>query len=107
MWPVVGKWFSMGPFVPLTVLALPLLMIPGLLFIRLMKRLLGFPLYPEGELIEEWTSADTLTYLAGEFVERDRQHWTPTNTWPGTSAAQGNLHEERWRGGDHATGWGE
>ncbi len=107
MWPVVGRWFSTGPFVPLMGIVLLLLMIPALMFVQFVKRLLGIPLYPESELIEEWTSADTLIYLAGEFVERDRQHWTTTNEWPGTAAAQGNLHEERWRSRDHATGWGE
>lgn len=107
MWPYVGRWFSMGPFVPLMGIVLLLMMIPALLFVQFIKRLLGLPLYPETEMIEEWTSADTLTYLAGEFVERDRQDWTPAHTWPGTAAAQGNLHEERWRRNDHATGWGE
>lgn len=107
MWPVVGRWFSMGPFVPLMGLVLLVLMIPALFFVQWIKRLLGIPLYPDADMVEEWTSADTLTYLAGEVVERDRQHWTPTNTWPGTAAAQGNIHEERWRSRDHATGWGE
>jgi len=107
IWPVVGRWFSAGPFVPLMGLTLLVLMVPALLFVQLLKRLLGIPLYEEPEYIEEWTSADTLTYLASEVVERDRQSWTPTNTWPGVAAGQGGIHEERWRNRDDATGWSE
>jgi leader peptidase (prepilin peptidase) / N-methyltransferase len=105
MWPIVGRWFSAGPFVPLMGVVLLVMMIPALLMVQLLKRLLGLPLYPETEVVEEWTSADTLSYLAGEFVERDRQQWINTNAWPGTAAAQGAIHEERWRSRDDATGW--
>lgn len=108
IWPIVGHWFSAGPFVPLLGVVLLVLMVPALLFVQLIKRLLGIPLYNEEmELYEEWTSADTLTYLAGEVVERDRQQWTKTNTWTGEAAAQGTIHEERWRHRDTATGWPE
>ncbi len=107
MWPFVGRWFSAGPFVLLMGIALLVMMIPALMLVQLIKRLLGIPLYPESELVEEWTSADTLTFLAGEVVERDRQQWTTSNDWPGTAAAQGQIHEERWRSRDHATGWRE
>lgn len=108
MWPVVGRWFSAGPFVPLLGIVLLVLMVPALLLVQLCKRLLGIPLYDEElQYEEEWTSADTLTYLASEVVERDRQHWSKTNTWTGEAAAQGNIHEERWRNRDTATGWPE
>ena len=105
IWPVVGRWFSAGPFVPLMGLLLLALMVPSLMFVQLIKRLLGIPLYSEPEYVEEWTSADTLTHLAGEVVERDRQQWTPANTWSGVASAQGGIHEERWRSRDYATGW--
>ena len=107
IWPIVGRWFSAGPFVPLLGIALLAMMVPALMMVQLVKRLLGFPLYPQEELIEEWTSADTLAYLAGEVVERDRQQWMTTNDWQGTASAQGTIHEERWRSQDHATGWHE
>jgi leader peptidase (prepilin peptidase)/N-methyltransferase len=105
MWPVVGRWFSAGPFVPLMGVALLAMMVPALMMIQLIKRILGIPLYPENEMIEEWTSADTLMFLAGEVVERDRQQWANPNEWQGTAAAQGTIHEERWRSRDDATGW--
>ncbi len=107
MWPIVGRWFSAGPLVPLMGLALLVLMIPALFFIQFIKWLLGIPLYPEPQMQweEVWTSADTLTYLAGEVVERDRQQWTRANEWPGEAAAQGMIFEERWRSRDTATGW--
>jgi leader peptidase (prepilin peptidase)/N-methyltransferase len=105
MWPVVGRWFSAGPFVPLMGVALLAMMVPALMMIQLIKRILGIPLYPESEMIEEWTSADTLMFLAGEVVERDRQQWANPNEWQGTAAAQGTIHEERWRSRDDATGW--
>ncbi|MCA9067886.1 MAG: prepilin peptidase [Planctomycetaceae bacterium] len=108
IWPIVGKWFSTGPFVPLMGIILLVLMVPALLFVQLLKRILGIPLYnTELEDFDEWPSADQLTYLAGEFVERDRQQWTTTNTWTGEAAAQGMIHEERWRSRDTATGWPE
>ena len=50
MWPIVGRWFSAGPLVPLMGLALLVLMIPALLFIQFIKRMLGIPLYPEPEM---------------------------------------------------------
>lgn len=108
MWPIVGRWFSAGPFVPLLGIFVLTLMIPALLFVQLIKRLLGIPLYNEElQYYEEWTSADTLTYLASEVVERDRQQWTTSHTWSGEAAAQGMIHEERWRNRDTATGWPE
>ncbi len=106
IWPIVGRWFSAGPWVPLLGVALIALLIPGLLMIQLFKRLLGIPLYPEPEE-EPWTSADTLTFLAGEVVQRDPQQWANPNEWTGIAAGQGTIHEERWRSQDNATGWSE
>jgi leader peptidase (prepilin peptidase)/N-methyltransferase len=107
-WPIVGHWFSTGPLVVLAGGVLLVLMFPALVATRVIKRALGFPdPPPEGEWVAEWRPADQLQYLAGEVVERDRHHWIRPGEWPGTSSANGTLHEERWRGTGGPTGWPE
>jgi leader peptidase (prepilin peptidase)/N-methyltransferase len=107
-WPMVGHWYSTGPLVVLAGGVLLLLMFPTLVATRWIKRALGFPdPPPESEWVAEWGPADQLQYLAGEVVERDRQQWTRPAEWPGTSSANGTLHEERWRGTNGPTGWPE
>ena len=108
LWPMVGHWFSTGPWVILFGAFFLFLMFPALLVTQTIKRALGFPDPPPFGWVEEtWTAADQTQYQAGEFVDRDRQSWSTADQWPGKTAANGTLYEERWRNNGGPTGWPE
>lgn len=98
IWPMFGRIFAAGVIVPAGVLTCLLMMYPALLFTQLIKKMLGIPLAPppfDPEL--QWTSADTLTYLACETVERDRQSWKREGEWEGAASGHGGQYENDWR----------
>lgn len=104
IWSVGEGFFSLGPLVPIVLLVMGVLLAACLGLLQAVKRLLGIPLYPQEEWIEEWTSADQLHYLAGAKADPRNGRWPSATVWPGELAARGRAHEERWRSG--STGGG-
>ncbi|MEM9701547.1 MAG: A24 family peptidase [Planctomycetota bacterium] len=106
VWPAVGSFFALGPFVLLAGLTIGVLLALLLWLIGLTKRALGLdpPDWPAGYV--SWSSADTLTYLAAETGDLDRPAHAanrPARSWPGSAAGRGRLHGDRWRHGPPAS----
>lgn len=97
IWPVAERWFDLGPLVPITAVCGIVMLAGSLQLVQLGKRALGIPMYPS-DTVEEWTSADQLSFLAGETVDVRQGQWR-TNDWPGTLSGRGVAHEDVWRRG--------
>ena len=104
VWPQVERIFDLGPVVPLLMLIGGFFMTAALMLIQLAKRAMGIPLYPS-EWIEEWTSADQLSYQAGENADVHQGRWRSAG-WQGIAAARGTAHEEQWRNAPASSTWG-
>ncbi|QDT17283.1 prepilin peptidase [Alienimonas californiensis] len=106
VWPAVGPFFALGPFVLLAGLTIAVLLAVMLWLIALVKRALGIDVdhWPAG--YAGWSSADTLTYLAAESDDLNRPARAPgrpARPWPGSAAGRGRLHADRWRHGGPAS----
>jgi len=97
IWPAAERVFELGPLLPIAGVLTAGAFVLCLQLIQGVKRLLGIA--PGGdEWIEEWTSADQLTYQAGENVDPASRGWERSE-WPGVSSGRGLVHEHRWRNG--------
>ena len=104
IWSIGEGFFSLGPWVPMILLGMGVLLAGCLVLLQVAKRLLGIPLHPEEEWVEEWTSADQLHHFAADKSDPSHGRWRAAMTWPGELAARGRVHEHRWRNG--STGGG-
>lgn len=95
IWTVAERVFSLGPVLVFLALFMAGMLVVSLFVLQGVKRLLGIPLYPP-EWVEEWTSADQLTFFQGENVDVYQGRWRASD-WPGLPAGRGSLHEDRWR----------
>lgn len=96
VFPATRRIFDLGPLVPVVFLWMAILLVASLYLVRGVKRALGFKDAPQGEWEDVWRSADQLQFVAGETVDPQQGRWR-TESWPGTAAGQGRIHEERWR----------
>ena len=102
VWPAVGQFFALGPFVLLAGVVMALLLGILLWLIAAAKRALGLDPPVWAEDYETWPSASTLAYLAAESGDLDRPANAPNRparSWPGAAAGRGRLHADRWRHG--------
>src|SRR5262249_41725875 len=63
LWNHLQHVFGLGPWLGLYLIIMTVLLVLSLLAVQGVKWLLGIPLYPT-DVIEEWTSADQLTFFA-------------------------------------------
>ncbi|MGE3313552.1 MAG: A24 family peptidase [Planctomycetaceae bacterium] len=97
IWARTEQIFSLGILLPFFAIVSGAGFVFCLQMIQLTKRILGIPLYQE-EWIDEWTSADQLTFQSGERVDPKQGSWQ-RDEWPGINSGRGSSHEQRWRGG--------
>ncbi|WP_298866989.1 A24 family peptidase [uncultured Gimesia sp.] len=98
IWPLAERICHFGPLLPVLAIVM-LIMLAGCLSITQgMKWMLGIPLYFQDEWLDEWTSADTLTYQAGENVEENQGRWD-LNTDAHTRAGRGTNYHHQWKKG--------
>ncbi len=98
IWSYWQPIFQTGPLVPLMFLVGAVLLAASLALTQLVKKLLGIPLYEDEEWVEEWTSADQLTYQACENRDARQGRWR-IDQWPGESSGRGTLPADQWRRG--------
>lgn len=98
IWPFAEGICHLGPVLPVLAIIMLILLAGCLMITQGMKWILGFPLYLEEEWLEEWTSADTLTYQAGENVEENQGRWD-LNTDAHTRAGRGTNYNHQWKNG--------
>jgi leader peptidase (prepilin peptidase)/N-methyltransferase len=96
IWPRVELYFSLGVLLPVVAALFAIGLFALLVLIRIIKRSLGWSLYEEGGLVEEWTSADQLSHFSGETVDRQQGQWR-RDSWPGESSGRGQSQWEQWR----------
>lgn len=89
------SFFDRGPLMAVMFILMAMMFVPLLVFIRFVKRKLGFR--DEPDYVEEWTSGDQLTFYANK-EERQVQGGLSNQSWPGTASGRGTLHSDRWRG---------
>lgn len=99
IWPVGERFFHLGPAVPVIALVMAVSLYFCLQIMQLLKRMLGIPLYPPDEWVEEWTAADQLVYHAGEQVDHQQGRWRQ-DEWPGVTSGRGTAREQQWRRGN-------
>lgn len=121
LWPACRNVFELGiVLIPITLFMVAMLSL-CLLLVQGVKWLLGFELYPAGEIhlleIEKfllirvlrldlrsspepglWTAADQNLYQAGENADPHRGRWRSESEWPGAMAGRGLSQLDRWRG---------
>jgi leader peptidase (prepilin peptidase)/N-methyltransferase len=97
IWGAFQRMFELGPLLVPLVLFMVVFMSLLLVAMQGLKWLFGFEVYPE-EPVAVWTAADQNHYQAGENVDRTAGRWRTSREWPGTAAARGTLHVDRWRG---------
>lgn len=95
IWPTVSHFLELGPLLPVLALFMAVWLYLLLHLTQFIKWCLGFELYPP-EWIEEWTSADQLTYQSGENVDPQQGNWRQTG-WPGHLAGRGQTQQETWQ----------
>lgn len=98
IWPFWERIFSTGMIVPAMAIVGLVLMAVSLLAIQSFKKMLGLPLHDQEEWVEEWSSADQLSYQSSENQDRRQGRWR-TDDWPGVDSGQGTLQHDRWRHG--------
>jgi leader peptidase (prepilin peptidase)/N-methyltransferase len=87
--------FELGPMLPFLAVGMTVGLYVLLQLTQFVKWYFGFELYPP-EWIEEWTSADQLTYLAMEQVDPQQGRWRQPQ-WPGSQAGTGQIHANNWQ----------
>lgn len=102
LWPAAEHVFQLGVLMVVFVAAIPILLAVCLVLVQLAKRAVGVELYPppEEEWIEEWRSADQLSYQAGENIDERQGRWpAEEDRWNGSASGQGMQQEYDWRDG--------
>jgi len=99
IWPLAERICHFGPLLPVLAIVMLVMLAVCLSITQLMKWMLGIPLYFQDEWLEEWTSADTLTYQAGENVEETQGRWD-LNTNAHTRAGRGTHFNHQWKNGE-------
>lgn len=98
VWGVSERIFSMGVLlIPMAIL-MAVMLFATLMVVQGIKRLLGIAPVGDDELLEEWTSADQLSFFAGEHFDRQQGLW-PSEDWPGNASGTGTADVERWKAG--------
>ncbi len=95
IWDRTEQIFSLGVFLPVVGAVMFCLLATLLGALRGIQRFFGIE--PTEEYVEEWTSADQLSYLASEVIDPDQGQWR-RDSWPGRDAGRGRLPYGRWRG---------
>jgi leader peptidase (prepilin peptidase) / N-methyltransferase len=98
IWPLAERICHLGPLLPILAVVMLVLLGGCLMFTQLLKRMLGFPLYYEEQWQEEWTSADQLSFQAGENVDERQGRWD-LNTDAHTRAGRGTHYYQQWKKG--------
>jgi len=98
IWPLAERICHLGPLLPVLAVLMLVMLAVCLLFTQLIKWLLGIPLYWQEEWLEEWTSADQLTYQSGENVNENQGRWE-RDTWAGNRAGRGTQYYHQWKKG--------
>lgn len=106
IWPASERFFGLGPLLPLLGLFMGVLLVLSLQMMQLLKRILGFPAFPEEPLVARWSSADQLVHFSGEVTDTGRAGWPPGcgRDWPGSCAARGTAQSHQWRYGQNPGG---
>ena len=95
IWDMFERVFELGPMLPFLALAMSLGLYGLLQLVQFIKWCLGIELYPP-DWVEEWTSADQLSYLAMEQTDPQQGQWR-NSSWPGSQAGTGRIHVDNWR----------
>ena len=90
--------FLLGPLLPILAIVMCILLFITLHLMQIVKRLLGFELYPNETQHGEWTSADHLFHYSGETIDPTQGEW-PKQNWPGNDAGRGLAGNNRWKQG--------
>jgi leader peptidase (prepilin peptidase) / N-methyltransferase len=88
-----------GPALPLVVVWLLATLWAMLVFWRGVQRLLGWD-DGDDELVDVWSSADQLQFLASEQSDPSRGQWANTSNWPGVEVGMGLRQEHVWKSGE-------
>ncbi len=96
--PYAERFLNMGPLLPVLAIMTVVMLYASLVMVQVVKRILGIPLYPEDEVIEEWTSADQLAFFEGENVDDQQGRWRSPDRWSGVSSGRGQQFHDRWLG---------
>lgn len=98
IWPFTERICHLGPLLPILAIVMLVLLAACLLTTQLMKKLIGIPMHSETIWIEEWTSADQLSYQEGENADETQGRWDLSG-WPGTRAGRGTQNYHQWKKG--------
>jgi leader peptidase (prepilin peptidase)/N-methyltransferase len=95
IWDMFERIFELGPLLPFLAVLMAIGLYVLLQLTQFIKWCLGMELHPP-EWIEEWTSADQLTYLSMEQSDPQQGQWRQSQ-WPGSQAGAGQIHANNWR----------
>ena len=99
IWPMAERICHLGPLLPVLAIVMLIMLAVCLSITQMVKWMLGIPLYLQDEWLDEWTSADTLAYQAGENVEENQGRWD-LNTGSHTRAGRGTHFNHQWKKGE-------
>ncbi|MFO1021299.1 MAG: prepilin peptidase [Planctomycetales bacterium] len=104
--PSAMRIFELGRLLPFFAVFMAIMLFVSLLLVQGSKRLFGWD-WEEEEVVEEWTSADQLTYQASAKGEWQQGGWVVPG-WPGPLTARGEMSRQQWRDGpqiQRSNGW--
>lgn len=105
--PGAMRVFELGRALPFLAIFLCAMLLVSLFLVVGVKRVLGLEWAPPEETVEEWTSADQLTFQAATKGEWQQGGWV-VPSWPGPLVARGELPRQAWRDAPHiqrSNGW--
>lgn len=95
LWYRLKDVFNLGPLLGLYFVIMAVLLVASLWTVQGVKWLLDIPLYPS-DVVEEWTSADQLTFFA-TYDRQAGQGGLNRSEWPGVASGQGRGQRSAWR----------
>jgi leader peptidase (prepilin peptidase)/N-methyltransferase len=95
IWDQFERIFELGPILPFLAIGMAIGLYVLLQCTQFIKWCLGIELHPP-EWIDEWTSADQLTYSSMEQVDPQQGQWRQAG-WPGAESGVGHIHANNWR----------